>query len=271
MKAKIEWYQEVLSLEPGSKVFFPLAKLFVELGNLDDAAVTLRKGLDRHPDFFEARLLLIHVLTELGREEEVHSHLDRAVSPLRENQSFWRNWARSLTKENRDLAVFLMLVSANLSGEKINWTDVVFEGIGSLSRRLVGEPLPAPSAEAASEPVMPSMPEVEEIDGHIDEEDVVRPDSGSLRTRTMAELLASQGDNRGALEIYKYLLSSAPAESRPAIEERIAELQTQVGGQTNQAGEDPFSTHSKSRLLSTLELLAARFEARAAERGRPRE
>lgn len=270
MKAKIEWYQEVLSLEPGSKVFFPLAKLFVELGNLDDAAITLQKGLDRHPDFFEARLLLIQVLSELGRDDEVHGHLEQAVAPLKEFPGFWRTWARALTEENRDLAVFLMLVASNISGEPINWTDVVFEGIGALSKRLVGEPLPAP-AEDAYQPSMPAMPSVEEIDGHVDEEDMVRPEAGSLRTRTMAELLASQGDYGGALDIYRHLLENATAQSRPSIEERIAELEQLGGGADFAENDDPYSVHSKNRLISTLEMLAARFEARAGELGNTRD
>ncbi len=68
MSKKIEWYQEVLSLEPGSRVFFPLAKLFVENGMPEDAVITLCRGLDRHPDYLEARMLLVELLTELGRE-----------------------------------------------------------------------------------------------------------------------------------------------------------------------------------------------------------
>lgn len=270
MQAKIEWYQEVLSLEPGSKVFYPLAKLFVELGKLDDAVETLRKGLDRHPDFFEARLLLIQVLSELGREDEVHGHVEYAVAPLREHPVFWRIWARSLKEENRDLAVFLMIVASNLAGETINWTDVVFEGIGSLSNRLVGEPLPDP-ADGSLPRIMPTMPSVEEIDGLVDEEDVVRPEAGSLRTRTMAELLASQGDNRGALDIYRHLLKNASATSRSSIEERISELEELVGDDADVESEDPFNVHSKNRLISTLEMLAARFEARAGELDHPQD
>ena len=145
MSEKIEWYQEVLSLEPGSRVFFPLAKLFVENGQPEDAVKTLQQGLDRHPDFLEARMLLVELLTELEREDQVHEQLARVINPLRDYPAFWRGWARSLSPEERDLAVFLMLVSSNLSGDTIKWTDVVFEGIGTLADRLVGAPLPPPS------------------------------------------------------------------------------------------------------------------------------
>ena len=67
MRRKIEWYQEVLALEPGSRIFFPLAKLFVEFGQFEDAERTLRQGLDRHPDSMEARLLLVQAFASLGQ------------------------------------------------------------------------------------------------------------------------------------------------------------------------------------------------------------
>ncbi|MBG0789236.1 MAG: tetratricopeptide repeat protein [Desulfovibrionaceae bacterium] len=258
MSEKIEWYQEVLSLEPGSRVFFPLAKLFVENGQPEDAVKTLRQGLDRHPDYLEARMLLVELLTELGREDEVYEQLARVINPLRDYPAFWRGWARSLPPERRDLAVFLMLVSSNLTGDDINWTDVVFEGIGTLADRLVGAPLPPPRDV---EPF--SLPKVERRVGSRAGE--FHPGAGSFRTKTMADLLASQGDVDGALEIYRELLQSTLSdERRSEIEERIVQLER---GRENGAGPaaepgDAFSVHAKNRLISTLETLAARFEAR---------
>ena len=263
MNKKIEWYQEVLSLEPGSRVFFPLAKLFVETGQPEDAVATLRQGLDRHPDYLEARMLLVELLTELGRESEVHDQLARVINPLRDYPAFWRGWARSLPAEQRDLAVFLMLVASNISGDTIKWTDVVFEGIGTLASRLVGAPLPPPTEcpppfrlpereqQAEAEPDTAGQP--------------FRPGTGAFRTKTMADLLASQGDVDGALEIYRELLQSTMSdERRNELRERIVQLER---GRENGAGHgaelgDAFSVHAKNRLISTLETLAARFEAR---------
>ena len=54
MKAKIEWYREVLELEPGSKVFFPLARLLGQSGETQEAIRVLRMGLARHPEYIEA-------------------------------------------------------------------------------------------------------------------------------------------------------------------------------------------------------------------------
>lgn len=261
MSEKIEWYQEVLSLEPGSRVFFPLAKLFVENGQPEDAVRALRRGLDRHPDYLEARMLLVELLTELGREEEVHDQLERVINPLRDYPAFWRGWARSLQPEQRDLAVFLMLVSSNLAGDTIKWTDVVFEGIGTLADRLVGAPLPPP----ADCEVPTAQPKVD-IAAHEDfgeEEAVAKPGIGSFRTKTMADLLASQGDIAGALEIYRELVHSTISDDRRAeLEARIAELEEGQADAEPVQREDAFSAHAKNRLISTLETLASRFEAR---------
>lgn len=260
MSKKIEWYQEVLSLEPGSRVFFPLAKLFVENGQPEDAVKTLRQGLDRHPDYLEARMLLVELLTELGREAEVHEQLERVINPLRDYPAFWRGWARSLPPNQRDLAVFLMLVASNISGDTIKWTDVVFEGIGTLAGRLVGAPLPPPG----DCPPSSLLPEI----GICEEEDLDRPDfrpcAGAFRTKTMADLLASQGDVEGALEIYRELLQSTMSDERRAeLKERIVKLERdRDGGAPGVELGDAFSVHAKNRLISTLETLASRFEAR---------
>ncbi|EGB13477.1 hypothetical protein DND132_0260 [Pseudodesulfovibrio mercurii] len=260
MCKKIEWYQEVLSLEPGSRVFFPLAKLFVENGQPEDAVKTLRQGLDRHPDYLEARMLLVELLTELDREAEVHEQLERVINPLRDYPAFWRGWARSLPPEQRDLAVFLMLVASNLSGDVITWTDVVFEGIGTLADRLVGAPLPPPQ----DGPPPFRLPRVER---QFDDDDVARPDfrpgTGSFRTKTMADLLASQGDVEGALEIYRDLLQSTVSDERRAeLRDRIVQLERRRDGNGPDGEADAFGAHAKNRLISTLETLAARFEAR---------
>jgi tetratricopeptide (TPR) repeat protein len=260
MNKKIEWYQEVLSLEPGSRIFFALAKLFVENGSPEDAVITLKRGLDRHPDYLEARMLLVELLTELGREDEVHDQLERVTNSLRDYPAFWRGWARSLPPEQRDLAVFLMLVSSNLSGDTIKWTDVVFVGISTLADRLVGAPLPPPT----DCPPPSYLPRPQAVREGREAAEPARPGMGSFRTKTMADLLASQGDVDGALEIYRELLhSSVSDERRGELAARIAELEARRGEAAEpHKREDAFGVHAKNRLINTLETLAARFEAR---------
>lgn len=90
----------------------------------------------------------------------------------------------------------------------------------------------------------------------------------SLRTRSMAEVLAEQGDIKGALDIYHELeaISVHPEESAD-LRQRIATLNARLGSvQSIDAtlspdGLEPAS--GKDKLISMLEALAERVEARA--------
>lgn len=70
MTEKIEWYKEVLDLEPNSKIFFPLAKMLEKEGELEEARRVLAEGVSRHEEFLEARLFYISVLSRLGMDAE---------------------------------------------------------------------------------------------------------------------------------------------------------------------------------------------------------
>ncbi len=272
MQSKIEWYQEVLSLEPGSKVFFPLAKLYVEIGETDRAVNTLKHGLDRHPDFLEARLMLVDLLVRLDKVGEARRHIDHVTEPMAAHPAFWKLWAQHVKGANKDLAVFLMLVASNLTSEEIKWSDVVMEGLYNLSERLVGDVEPE---EAIAEMAPPDLGSDLDNELNLEPPDLDEPGSGEagpacqgkgIRTRTMADLLATQGDYRAALDIYRERLGMAASErEKEDLEERIERMQVRLAeaGETAVADEENvFGKHAKNRLLSTLETLAARFEAR---------
>jgi tetratricopeptide (TPR) repeat protein len=274
MRRKIEWYQEVLALEPGSRIFFPLAKLFVEFGQLEDAEKTLRQGLDRHPDSMEARLLLIQVLMRLERLEDAQEQLQAVIKPLERYPAFWSLWAHQTSDKDRDFAVFLMLVASHFTDRPVKWTDVVIEGLSSLTDRLIG-PLKATARKARELSLERSAaPVAADPAPTCDAQDSPyagpAPDAGSFRTRTMAELLASQGDFGGALGIYRELWGRALDEREKAdlssriktLEANLASAPSVEAGPHVAPGEDPFGKHAKNRLMSTLEALAARLESR---------
>ena len=278
MRRKIEWYQEVLALEPGSRIFFPLAKLFVEFGQLEDAAKTLRQGLDRHPDTVEARLLLIQVLTKLDRQEEAQEQLAAVTKPLERYPAFWSLWAQQKAVQDRDFAVFLMLVASHFTGKPIKWTDVVIEGLHSLSDRLIGpQQVQARRTKHQAAPDFP-VPPLDEVlsEPHLEGSGYTGPTpvSGGFRTRTMAELLASQGDYSGALGIYRDLWGRALDEREKAdlssrirtLVDGLAKAPEPVIDSKPEYLDDPFGKHAKNRLMSTLEALASRLESRVQAR-----
>jgi tetratricopeptide (TPR) repeat protein len=95
------------------------------------------------------------------------------------------------------------------------------------------------------------------------------PDMG-IRTGTMAQLLAAQGDVRGALDIYEELAARLPAgPEREALKARMAELSATVAPGATRASapaEAPVAaarkTSGKARLMGLLDTLAGRLEAR---------
>ena len=61
MDEKIQWYEEIISSDPTSKIFFPLAQLYKQNGNWDKAVQILWDGLNKHPEHLEAKLLLSEI------------------------------------------------------------------------------------------------------------------------------------------------------------------------------------------------------------------
>ncbi len=322
MKAKIDWYKEVLELEPNSKVFFPLARLQVEEGELTGAVATLNQGIARHPDFLEARLLLVDVLQALGREEDIDEQVSALTRRFVGYTAFWKNWARTLQNEagGRDPALALQFLAAFFSGKPLSWSEVIERGLLAVSGaevrdvRVSLESATAPEAETMplvqAVPVPPDTQRKDKIaalravdverrtsvatpvtlpvkDHTLDavDEDEDEDEVFSLRTRTMADLLAEQGDYSGAMDIYRELHAGAAGDrDKDTLATLIAEMQTRIDERNGRpadgaarrkasgpatpadASEEPPSggLRAKSRLISALETLARRLEARAA-------
>lgn len=134
MKEKIEWYQEVLELEPGSKVFFPLARLLADSGQLDKAAQTLRHGLDRHPEFIEARLYLIDLLFRHGRLEQCEEQVGQLAPLFSRYEGFWQAWGSSVaaTGKEGDAGLALKFLAAAFQQRSLSLADVLSRGLESV-------------------------------------------------------------------------------------------------------------------------------------------
>lgn len=327
MKAKIEWYQEVLELEPSSKVFFPLARLLAENGQPDDAIATLRQGLDRHPEFIEARLFLIELLHSSHRDDLRDGEVGKLARLLGAYPGFWDAWSACLAAgdKGRDTALALAFLAASFrSGTQgaLSWTSVIEHGLRAMLGGNGTDPVPATSPVATpSAPAMPDLQDMHDVQGlpatkstslptslH-DEADAPRqahghaapsragtaassagdvpdavaaPDASdtldaqdeeeehfSLRTRSMAQVLAEQGDLRGALDIYEELLAASGSdEERADIAGVIQELTNRLksageGSQRQQAADEGQPLQGKHKLIHMLESLAERLEARA--------
>ncbi|MEW5772077.1 MAG: tetratricopeptide repeat protein [Thermodesulfobacteriota bacterium] len=123
--------------------------------------------------------------------------------------------------------------------------QVLAEEAGPESEEFALEPEPGPDEEAGDE------------------------SEGNIRTRTMADLLADQGDYKGALAIYRELAAAAQGDEADELEGLAATMQSKLrrgAGAPAPAREkrpEPAPLPGKEKLLSTLEALAERLEARA--------
>ncbi|HZF60402.1 MAG TPA: tetratricopeptide repeat protein [Desulfovibrio sp.] len=375
MTEKIEWYKEVLELEPNSKVFFPLARLLSEAGRTDEAVEILEQGLARHEEFLEARLFLIELLHTANRLEACEKQVGRLTKMFSTYAGFWQAWAACINAagDAPDTAAVLRFLALNFSKGPVSLHEVINQGLASLSgagtaagaslqarsEAVIPSAAPsaheaafaavstsahqaaagaaAPVAEAAGHsvaaPVLATAPDLApamhdagaplDADAHIDDVDAHDPidfdpdlamaddealpaesegtpsmlargadayaayaapvtqseavvvddaDDGeerfSLRTRSMAEVLAEQGDIKGALDIYHELAAAAvhPEESAD-LRQRITTLTARLGNAQTVDPVQPAATaehaSGKDKLISMLEALAERVEARA--------
>ena len=335
MKAKIDWYKEVLELEPGSKVFFPLARLLAANGQLQDALSTLLLGLERHPEFMEARLYLIELLYKNEQVGQCEPQIDQLTRLFSKYPGFWEAWgACTADKEKkRDLSLALRFLAAVFQHPDVDLGEVVEKGLSSLAAKpakmppapkpametgkrippadavtrpavqpavapkpavvtaapaaaaplvhtpavtpkpavataapaaavpLVHKPVVTPKPAVTSDAAAKSPAPAAQLDADDTEEHF------TLRTKSMADVLAGQGDIDGALEIYRELvLRAASSEEREEINERIAELsasQAQADDAPAPALPGAAYPHGKQRMQHLLESLAERLEERA--------
>lgn len=134
MTEKIEWYREVLELEPNSKVFFSLARLLAGEHENDEAIAVLTRGLERHPEFLEARLFLIELLHAAGRKEQCDKQIEKLESMFSSYAGFWQAWAACIENDGKDAdtASILRFMAARFLAGPIQIHDILNRGIESI-------------------------------------------------------------------------------------------------------------------------------------------
>ena len=144
---KALWYQEVLSLDPDSRIFLPYARLLAELGRECEAVDVLKAGLARHPEFLEARLFLIELLHTSGQEAAAGLEADPILDQLSQSPALWRIWSRR-PGLRADQAAMMLFFAAAMQKGGISLADVFEAGMASL--------------ESGSAPACPAAPVVEQ-------------------------------------------------------------------------------------------------------------
>ncbi len=297
MTSKIDFYREVLAIEPGSRVFFPLAKLLRQEGFADEAMAVLRSGIAFHPDYLEAKFLLVELLSGQNRLEEAGTVFDGLAALLSDYPSVWTLWASRSTGLTSDASLALRFLAAAFQGKDISWMGVLEKGLQASTETAASMPSAAvagggpveSSAQAAGEgvpaaggdddaqgfslrgadEVIALAQRIEALEKRTPASELpseCAPDASAVvKTRTMADLLAKHGDYSSALEIYEELgrITSSAQEQRQ-IASRIEELQALAAtGSTPAKPVEPERPKAKVKLVSMLEALANRLDARA--------
>lgn len=296
---KIKWYQDVLEIEPSSRIFFPLARLLAEEGRLPEAIRALQEGLKQHPDFFEARLMLVDLVQREGDASRAASDIAALGENLCAYPGFWEAWAAQAEKEtgDRSLVFALRFLAAHLKNRDLTLFDILEKGVREAleaekasTPRAASVPVAAHAApldeavtleaigresllEASALRAQADAPREMASAARADQEAAEADEKFSLRTRTMAALLAEQGDYEGALDIYHELLRAAADEGqREEIGMCIRNVQARMkNAASSEQPQTPRETRTaeadtpdnRDRIVKTLEMLARRLETRA--------
>lgn len=299
MTSKIDFYREVLAIEPGSRVFFPLAQLLRQEGLVDEAMDVLRSGIGYHPDHLEAKFLLVELLSGQNRLDEAGAVFEGLAALLSHYPSVWTLWASKATGLSSDAALALRFLAAAFQGKELSWMGVLEKGLQASTESAVsvaptgaapgggswgssvdlsgdnasavvpGDEDPQGFTLRGADEVIALAQRIEALEkrtplGELPAE--CAPESSAVvKTRTMAELLAKHGDYASALEIYEELARITTSDQeRQQIAARIQELQTQAAtGSSPAKPVEPDRPKAKVKLVSMLEALANRLDARA--------
>ena len=199
MTEKIEWYKEVLELEPNSKVFLPLAHLYASRNEIDEAVAALEHGLSRHPEHMEARLFLIELLYKAGRQADCTVHVQEMSRLFSSYAHFWQAWAVCLRTagESPEMSAALRLMAVNFLYGPISVTTLMEKGLdavlgeltpaaGKIADKVLAASAPveaAPQAPAAEEPAA----EAPEAEAAAPEADMAAPAAHPFAAEPAAE------------------------------------------------------------------------------------
>ena len=243
MSDTLHLFDELLEHDAGSKIFFPLARLYRKQGHVQRAIEIVQKGIAHHPDYLEAQLYLIELLNEIGDSAAAESKAHSIFSKLMSYEKFWiclrAHYAKS---QQSDLALASFLVERNAHGENVDIVKLMSFGIAHYSEMIT------------------SSAEVTEPDKDLDAEEVALfcINSG-IKTKTMAKLLVAQGEFAQAIKIYDDLLENAVTdEERTDLLDLRAVAHKELG-----SSPDP-EADKHNKLFHVLNSLADRLEQKSA-------
>ncbi len=276
---RLKWYQEVLSLDPDSRIFLPYARLVAGTGRSGTAIDILKKGLAKHPEFLEARLELLDLLEGGGQRSAAMAEAAELIGQLSAHPSFWEIWSR-MPGVRTDMSAMLIFFASCMKSEGYTLADVFSAGLRSLrgseapSAPAGDGQAPGPAAPSPDSGLLPwrSLDEVPDDDDLPEEGEGLSggqvngislpgpippsPAAGkcSLLTRSMAAVLEEQGALEDAAGIYRELIEQAGSdEERDELNAKLESLTRSI----------PAEGQQHASVIGMLEELADHLEQRA--------
>lgn len=242
----IKKYEEVLTKDPASYNFVPLAELYRKVGLPDEAIQVAKKGCEIHPDYVGGFMALGRAYFEKGMKDESRAALEKVISFTPDNFLARRLLSQIYVEKGETAAAeetLRFILSHNPADHESRvLLDSLNVPLGPKAH--IPSDVPGGLAEGESrtfaaktyellpddEEIIEDAELVEELEEFVDEEageaDFIFTSPGDalsepeesapveegdpLVTVTLAELYASQGFLKRALTIYRELLESDP-------------------------------------------------------------
>lgn len=260
-------FESILRKDPGAYSFAPLADIYRQLGILDDALETARRGVALYPDFASGQMALAKAAFESGLKGEALKALERVVAITPENLEAQRLLADLYTEAGEESAASRCLeivgyftldaepceIRSHASSPEYS-DDLLFHDdveILELSDEFIEEDFVDGGDDPfAASPERPSLgddaaraePFLLETAPPLYAEKEEEPETApsTVSSATIAELYVSQGFIEKGVDIYRELLSANPGDE--VYRKRLAELSgDSISPATETAAEMPLS------------------------------
>ncbi len=212
---KIGSYLQIVTKDPSSTAFVPLAEAYRQIGLLDDALEAARLGTVMLPHFSPGFSTMGRILGQMGRLDESMSAYARALSIDRQSQSALVGLSRlHLIRGERDQARKILQQAQEFHPEDQKISDM-----------LIALDLPRPWAEIKQATIVQ-----EQVSSPAtDTDEPAEP----IATATLAEIYVKQGLLEKALDVYRGILAQSP--DNESAHKRITQIQELLAGEVDSA------------------------------------
>lgn len=246
---EINKYLSILSKDPNSIVFAPLAEAYRKAGMLDEAIATAKDGLQLHPNYLSGLVALGRAYYDKGMLREAEAELEQVVKIAPDNIIAANILAeiRQSSGEGKPQAVPIQestapntpVVSQPVGGNDEDVEEIepleleeVTEDQDDLGAVFAPDFFQSEAIPSESETPVLENPSADEESEIIQEEEVAP--KKEITTETIAELYIKQGYIDRAIDIYQTLCDAQPENEE--IKKKLANLKKQVEVKVEKVG-----------------------------------